>query len=168
MTDPTTASTPVNRRQFLTAAAAVTAAVSLPILQPQAASAAKTKPVIPTDPVDIGLLSDYGKDGITDKFAKTAASFFVVRHEGKLVATSSICTHRFCPVTVKDDGFFCKCHKSVFTINGEVTDGPAKTSLPRYGIKTDDKGHVIVSPGTEYSEAKWDDPASFVKVEDKK
>ena len=154
----------VNRRQFLAAAAVV--AVALPVLQPQPASAAgqREKPKVPDTPVDVGAVSDFAKDGVTDKWAKSAASFFVVRHGGKLVAMSSLCTHRYCPVTVQDDGFFCKCHKSVFTIDGEVTDGPAKRSLPRYGIKVDAQQHVIVSPGKEFPEAKWDDADSFVKV----
>ena len=165
-TEPTRSTPPVNRRQFLaTAAAAAAAVVSLPVLQPPASAAGpRQKPTPPDKPVDAGPLAGFAKDGVTDKYAKSDASFFLVRRGGKLVATSSLCTHRYCPVTPQDDEFFCKCHKSHFTLDGEVTDGPAKRSLPRYGIRVDDQQHVIVEPGHEFPEAKWDDPASFVKV----
>ena len=155
----------VNRRQFLAAAAVATAAVSLPVLQPAASAAGpKQKPTPPDKPVDVGPLSDFAKDGVTDKWAKSDASFFVVRHDGKLFAPSSLCTHRFCTLQVETDNLYCKCHKSHFTQAGEVIDGPAKRSLPRYKITVNDKQHVIVEPKTEYTEKQWDDAASFVKV----
>ncbi len=153
----------VNRRAFLATVATATAVVvSLPVLEAQAAP--KQKPVPPTDPIDVGSLKDYAKDGVTDAWAKKAGSFFLVRKDGKLFAVSSICTHRFCPVQVRADDFFCNCHKSVFTRDGEVTDGPAKTSLPHYAIKVDANGHVMVDCTKEFSEAKWTDDASFIKV----
>ena len=151
----------VNRRDFLATVAVATAAVvSLPVLQ---ASAARKPPKLPDQPVDIGPLAGFAKDGVTDTWAKDD-SFFVVRHGGKLMAISSICTHRFCPLHARPDEFYCNCHKSHFTLDGEVTDGPAETSLPHYGIKADDKGHVMVDLSKEFNEAKWGDPGSFIKL----
>ncbi len=151
-----------NRRDFLTTAAAV--AVALPVLS--TAALGRDKPVTPDTPVDVGTLADYAKDGVTDKWAKSAASFFVVRQDGKLIAVSSICTHRFCPVSVQGGEYYCKCHRSHFTLDGSATEGPATHtgSLPHYGIRVDAKGRLIVEPGKAFSEAKWDDAASFVKV----
>ena len=151
----------VNRRAFLTTVAATAAVVSLPVLQAQAA---RKKPVAPDQPIDIGKLADYPKDGVTDTWAKRGGDFFVVRKDGKLFAVSSICTHRFCLVQARDDEYYCACHKSHFTLDGEVTGGPAQTSLPHYGITLGDDGHVRVDATKEFSEAKWGDPASFVKV----
>jgi cytochrome b6-f complex iron-sulfur subunit len=151
----------VNRRDFLATVAVATAAVvSLPVLEAQAA---RKPPKLPDKPIDVGPLTAFAKDGVTDTWAKDD-SFFVVRRGGKLFAVSNICTHRFCPVQVQPDQFYCKCHKSSFTLDGEVTDGPAETSLPHYGISTDAKGHVMVDTSKEFAEAKWEDPASFIKV----
>ena len=152
-------SDPVNRREFLTAVTVAAAATSLPVLQ----ASARTRPIPPDAPVDVGTLADYPKDGVTSTWARKAA-FFVVRDKGKLFAVSSVCTHKYCYVAPDKDGFFCKCHRSSFTIDGEVTDGPAPTSLPHYGVHVDDKGHVIVELKKEFAEAKWEDPASFIKV----
>jgi nitrite reductase/ring-hydroxylating ferredoxin subunit len=154
----------VNRRDFLTtvAAASAVAAFSLPVLQ----ASAREKPKPPTTPIDVGTLADYGKDGVTDTWAKKAGSFFVVRKDGKLFAVSSICTHRFCPVAVKDDELFCNCHKSHFSLDGEALSGPATNtgSLPHYAISVNDKGKIMVDAQKEFSEAKWTDAASFIKV----
>ncbi len=154
MSDPT----PVNRRVFLTAAATAAAVVSLPVLP----AWGRRPPKLPDKPVDVGPLTDFAKDGVTDTWAK-ADSFFVVRHGGKLIAVSSICTHRFCPVKAQPDQFFCNCHKSSFTLDGEVTDGPAETSLPHYGIAVVN-GRVTVDTSKEFAESKWGDAASFIKV----
>jgi Rieske Fe-S protein len=65
---------------------------------------------------------------------------------------------------VKKDEFYCPAHKSEFSYEGTVTAGPAKSSLPRYKISVDDKGHVIVDCSKEFSESKWDDTDSFVTI----
>jgi nitrite reductase/ring-hydroxylating ferredoxin subunit len=153
----------MNRRDFLVATGVAAAAVlSLPVLQNTAQAA--PAPTMPDKPVDCGDLKDFDKDGVTDKFAKKPNYFFIVRKDGKLYACLSLCTHKYAPLTVKSDEFYCPKHKSEFTYEGTVTAGPAKTSLPRYAISKDDKGHVIVDCSKEFSESKWDDAASFIKV----
>ena len=152
----------MNRRDFLLATGVAAAAVlSLPVLQNSARAAA---PTMPDKPVDVGLLKDFDKDGVTQTFAKKPNFIFIVRKDGKLYACLSQCTHKYRPLTVKSDEFFCPAHKSEFSFEGTVTNGPAKNSLPRDAISTDDKGHVIVDCSKEFSESKWDDTASFIKV----
>lgn len=163
MTHDQSGAATVNRRQFLTAAAAAAAVVSLPVLQARADAPAK-----PDKPVDCGELTKFAKDGVTSTFAKKPNNFFLIREEGKLYACSSLCTHKNYPLTVKDDELYCSKHKSEFTLAGIVTAGPAKRSLPRYGIKADEKGRVVVDMSKEYSEKDWDDAASFIAVGDKK
>jgi cytochrome b6-f complex iron-sulfur subunit len=152
----------MNRRNFLLATGvAAVGLLSLPVLQSSAEAAA---PTMPDKPVDVGALKDFDKDGVTDTFAKKPNYIFVVRKDGKLYACLSMCTHKYRPLTVKTDEFFCPAHKSEFSFEGTVTHGPATDSLPRYAISVDDKGHVIVDCSKEFREAKWDDAASFVVI----
>jgi nitrite reductase/ring-hydroxylating ferredoxin subunit len=153
----------MNRRDFLVAAGvAAVATLSLPVLQGTAMAAAA--PTMPDKPFDVGELKSFDKDGVTETFAKKPNYVYIVRKDGKLYACLSMCTHKYAALTVKDNEFYCPKHKSEFSFEGTVTAGPAKTSLPRYGISKDDKGHVIVDCSKEFSESKWDDKDSFIKV----
>ena len=152
----------MNRRDFLLATGvAAVAVLSLPVLQDSAMAAA---PAMPDKPVDVGALKDYDKDGVTEKFAKKPSYIYIVRKDGKLYACLSLCTHKYAAMTVKKDEFYCPKHKSEFSLEGTVTAGPAKMSLPRYAISTNEKGHVMVDCSKEFSESKWDDTGSFIKV----
>jgi cytochrome b6-f complex iron-sulfur subunit len=153
----------LNRRQFLIAAATTAAVISLPVLQSQAQDAPTTKPA--GKAVDVGTLKSFDKDGINDKWsAKKKGGFFVVRGDGKLYACSSSCTHRGVTVAVKDNELVCPAHNSHFSVQGTVTSGPAKSSLPRYAISVEDNGHVMVDKSKQFAEAHWDDTASFVTI----
>jgi nitrite reductase/ring-hydroxylating ferredoxin subunit len=157
----------MNRRGFLVAAGVAAAAViSLPVLQ---AHADPTGPggngsAKPDKPIDVGELKSFDADKVTDTWAKKPGHFYVIRNDGKLYASSALCTHKGRPLQVKTDELYCPAHKSHFTFQGTVTGGPAKSSLPRYGISVDANGHVMVDCTQEFSEAKWDDAASFVKI----
>ncbi len=52
--------------------------------------------------------------------------------EGTFMGFSSLCTHQGCDVReVRDDGIFCACHGSLFSItDGSATVGPATAPLP--------------------------------------
>ena len=154
----------LNRREFILATGvAAVSLMSLPVLQSAAhAQAAPTS--MPTAPVDVGLLSSFDKDGVTQTFSKKPNYLYIVRQDGKLFACRSLCTHKGRPLTVKDTEFYCPTHHSEFSFQGTVTHGPAQTSLPRYAISTDDNGHVVVDCTKEFSEKNWDDAASFVAI----
>lgn len=51
--------------------------------------------------------------------------------EGTFLGFSSVCTHQRCDVReVRDDGIYCACHGSLFSItDGAPTAGPASTPL---------------------------------------
>ena|ERR1019366_1794670 len=154
----------MSRRDFLMTAAATAAVISLPVLQgyaDDAPPAPATKPV--GGPIDVGALSSFDKDGITDTWAKTK-KLFVIRQDGKLYAVTSLCTHRGFPLISRGQDLYCTKHKSDFSPEGTVTTGPAKRSLPRFAISVDDKKHVIVDTSKKFKEVEWTDPASFIDL----
>ncbi len=152
----------LNRRDFLFKAAATAVVISLPVLQANADDSTPTsKPSI--GPVDVGPLKSFDKDGASDKWVHKS-KFFVIREDNKLYASSATCTHRGATLTLTDTDLFCPRHKSHFSFQGTVTDGPAKQSLARYAISTDPQGNVLVDKSTSFSEAHWDDPASFIDL----
>lgn len=60
-------------------------------------------------------------------------------------AVKTICTHKGCDVDLSGDKFVCPCHGSEYTLDGKVTQGPAKTNLKSYDTVYDsDKGTVTV------------------------
>jgi len=113
-------------------------------------------------PVDIGTLDDFKADGVSDKFAKN--HFLVIRKEGRIYASSNLCTHKGVPLTLKGGEIMCTKHGSRFSNEGTVTKGPARDSLVRYAISQDDKGHLIVDTGTEFREKHFDDKKAYVEV----
>lgn len=48
---------------------------------------------------------------------------------GVFSAFSASCTHACCTVQAANGGFHCACHGSQFTLDGQVSRGPARTSL---------------------------------------
>ncbi|MEK7728092.1 MAG: Rieske 2Fe-2S domain-containing protein [candidate division KSB1 bacterium] len=49
------------------------------------------------------------------------------------VAVNAICTHQNCTITnFSNSTYTCPCHGSQFNTSGQVTKGPANTSLKKY------------------------------------
>jgi cytochrome b6-f complex iron-sulfur subunit len=160
----------LNRREFVVATGIVAAGCACAFCCADALAAPGDKPSAGAGgahatggKVDIGKLSDYSSDGITDKFARTNR-FFIVRTDGKIFACSARCTHKFSPLKIKDDHFACPSHGSQFSIQGTVTHGPAKSSLERYAISRNDAGNLIVDTSSAFREKDWDKPESFIDV----
>jgi Rieske Fe-S protein len=94
--------------------------------------------------VDAGPQTDYSADGVYSQFRDKG--FFIVRRNGRLVALSSICTHRGCKVKAQPDGSFdCPCHGSEYDATGKVTAGPAIHDLPELPTTIDASGHLIIT-----------------------
>ncbi len=110
--------------------------------------------------VDAGSLADYAKDGTYDQFA--AQGFFLIRKDGRIVAQSSVCTHRRGRLTPTADGFICKTHNSTFALDGKVTRPPARTDLVRYGVRIDEKNHLIVDTGKRFEHGQFDATGAYV------
>lgn len=155
----------LSRREFVAAVTAVAACAGCAFCG-SAAEAAPPANAPEAEKVDIGTIADYPKDGIFDKFARPHR-FFVIRNEGELYATSSICTHKnaFLAVSANGKEILCKKHGSKFSEYGTATKGPAKNSLPRYAISFDDKKHLIVDTGKSFSEKDWEKEGAFIKVD---
>ncbi len=119
------------------------------------------------EPIDIGSLSDYAKDGITAKYAEKG-KFLVIRKEKRLYAVSTACTHKGAALSLpKADATELRCpkHDSVFRLDGTVAEGPASAALPRFGIGVNEKGHVIVDPRRQFERKEWGEAGAFIKVE---
>ena len=153
----------INRRDFVRATVALaclgcacdvlSAATTAPAGSP---SGGKT--------VDVGPLADFSKDGVSDKWAKNE-KFFIIRQDGKLYASSSVCTHRRTILKVKDGEIVCPAHGSHFSGQGVPTKGPAKYPLYRYAISQNDAEHVIVDKSKQFEEKDWENERAFIKLD---
>jgi len=156
--------TQLNRREFVTA---VACAACLCGLGNSAQLLADDSPATaPSTLLDVGAKSDYATDGITSTWMTVPNRVAVVRHDGKIYASSTICTHRGGTVKWHSDvdAFVCPRHGANFDIEGNVTKGPARTALLRYAISVDANGHLIVDKSQSFTSDQWDNPGSFVKV----
>lgn len=149
----------LSRRQFIvlsTAACATAACGSLCSSEAFAADAGKQ--------VDVGELTSFAKDGVTDTFAKSDR-ILVVRSGDKLYALSARCTHKGGLVRPGKDGeLICPNHGAGFDVTGKVTKGPAADALDRLGISVNEQGHVIVDTAKRFGKGKTDDAGAWVKV----
>ena len=159
----------MNRREFVVLGSAIAAGCALCACGAEAFAAPGDKGSMAGSSgggggkIDIGPLTDYASDGITDKFMRPNR-FAVVRNDGKIYACSARCTHKSSPLKVKDGHFACPSHGSEFSSQGTVTKGPAKSSLVRYAISKNDAGHLIVDTSKSFSEKDWEKPESFVEA----
>jgi Rieske Fe-S protein len=141
----------LTRRQFMVIVAAVSAGCdrSADQRKPTSATTPTSRPDEPTtkisEAVDAGAIGDFPPNTVSDVFRDQG--FFVIHRDQKVLALSSVCTHKGCKVRLaKDQSFYCKCHGSTFDADGHVTKGPATRDLPRLMVATDDRNHVFVRP----------------------
>ncbi|MCX7877683.1 MAG: ubiquinol-cytochrome c reductase iron-sulfur subunit [Ignavibacteria bacterium] len=67
------------------------------------------------------------------------------KSEAEFIAVKTICTHKGCDVELEGSKFVCPCHGSEYTIEGKVTEGPAKKDLTTYPVEFDsEKGTVTI------------------------
>lgn len=114
-------------------------------------------------PVDAGPLRNYARDGIYARYRDWG--FFVIRQGSRLFARSALCTHRTCKLNTAREGFLCPCHGSTFTIDGRVTRGPARRSLPGFVVEKSLDGHLIVHTNKPLAADQIDAAAGFVEVD---
>lgn len=64
-------------------------------------------------------------------------SLYVVADDKGAFAQSAVCTHLGCLTrpNASEDGFFCPCHGSEFSLDGSVIKGPAPTPLPHFHLE---------------------------------
>ena len=76
-------------------------------------------------------LADVGGAALVES---TAGVFLISRtNASAFSAIDAVCTHEGCTITgLAGDTYVCPCHGSRYTLNGQVTGGPARASLRRY------------------------------------
>lgn len=147
---------PLSRRGFLCLSSGCAFAAAAAARQAQGAWG---------DPIPIAPLTDFTKDGISEAFIRH--NFFIVRHEGRLYAVTSICPHEqnyLFRSTDNPDEIACSGHDSVFDSEGKHVSGRARRSLERFGIAVDDKGIVLIDTNKKFGEKQWDDKASYIDL----
>ena len=99
-------------------------------------------------------LADNTALGKTGGSVKVNDEIMLIRKsETEFLAVKTICTHKGCDVELEGDKFVCPFHGSEFTMDGKVTQGPAKTNLKTFETIFDsDKGTVTIK--TEATEKK--------------
>lgn len=156
--------TQMNRREFV---GAIACAACLCGLGDAAKVLADDSPTTaPSTTIDVGAKTDYATDGVTSTWAKLPNRISVVRENGKIFASTSVCTHKGGTLNWHSDTnmYVCPRHGAHFDMDGNVTKGPAKTALARYAISVDANGHLIVDKSQQFTSDQWDDPKSFVTV----
>ncbi len=145
----------MNRRNFVLTTATATACCCAGISLASGAVAKATT-------LDIGKLSDYPADGVTETWSKTN-KVIVIRKEAKLYAMSSICTHRGCTVAHKGGEFRCPCHGARFNLDGSVTN-KAPTALVHYGVSVNADDHIVIDKTKSFNEGHWNEDGSFIAI----
>ncbi len=164
------------RRGFLIAAAAASCVCALGCPLAEAKEEAEKdddddKPVKidaakETGKIAVGTLTDYAKDGVTDKWAKSH-HFFIIRQGKKIYAVSAVCSHKGALVGLDaKGGLRCPKHKSSFDLQGQPTKGPATDSGPltRFAIAADAKGKVTVDNSKKFEEIDWEKADAVLTV----
>jgi cytochrome b6-f complex iron-sulfur subunit len=66
---------------------------------------------------------------------ESSAGLFLISRTGEtsFTAVDGVCTHEGCTITGADgSSFVCPCHGSRYNRNGQVQEGPARSSLRQY------------------------------------
>lgn len=149
--------TELNRRDFMVVTATALGACMACPLHAAAVEQAKK------EPVDVGVVADFPKEGIYDRWAKDH-SFFLVRKSRRLYAVSATCTHKRFGLVENDGQMKCPKHGSIFDTSGKPTKAPARKPLPRYGIAVNGQGRIIVEPSKEFGEKQWNASGSYLAI----
>jgi Rieske Fe-S protein len=145
----------LNRRKFirdgLQSFSAIVVTAPLTILfsacsqEPLTKVAGGNTAVIPTSSNNVYTLNftDYpqlanagGSVHATVNAASGSKNIYITRVSSNSASTvSTVCTHQGCTLNAYDPSsqqYFCACHGSIFSSNGNVVAGPATTPLPSY------------------------------------
>ena len=72
----------------------------------------------------------------------------IARDAAGVYAMTTICPHASCDMTtqgsIDSSGIVCACHNSVFTTNGVVVKGPAKSSLAHFAVSISAAGDLTI------------------------
>jgi cytochrome b6-f complex iron-sulfur subunit len=120
----------------------------------------------PPSKVKVGLPDAFEEGKVVERFKDQ--NIWVVRHDGKIFALSTTCTHLGCTPNwlEREEKFKCPCHGSGFKITGVNFEGPAPRPLERWAVGIGDDGQIVVNKSLKFQRelGQWDNPESFIKV----
>lgn len=96
------------------------------------------------EPVKVDLYADK-VDAWNRVVEVKVGSAWVIERGGKLVAYSTVCPHLGCGIDfdASKSKFLCACHKSWFSLDGVVEDGPSPRGLDELEVDVDEKQLAI-------------------------
>jgi cytochrome b6-f complex iron-sulfur subunit len=113
-----------------------------------------------------GFPDGYEENKVTDRYKDQNS--WIVKHDGKIYALSTTCTHLGCTPNwlEREQKFKCPCHGSGFYITGINFEGPAPRPLERWAVSIGDDGQIVVdkSKKFQYERGEWINPESYIKV----
>jgi cytochrome b6-f complex iron-sulfur subunit len=120
----------------------------------------------PSSRVKVGFPESFEEGKVVDRFKDQ--NLWVVRHEGKIYALSTTCTHLGCTPNWLESAakFKCPCHGSGFYITGINFEGPAPRPLERWALAIGDDGQIVVDKSKKFQQERgeWSNPESFITV----
>ena len=85
-----------------------------------------------------------------------SAPVCIGRDADGIYAMTLTCTHQSCNMaqqgSVSSSGVSCACHGSRFDVQGNVTRGPAQSSLSHFSVTADTSGNLTVHTATVVAE----------------
>lgn len=109
-----------------------------------AACGGPQRPRVDATPFDAGPVTDYPPFSAV-RFQ--GHGVVVARDDRGVMAVSGLCTHEGCILELSTDHLECRCHGSVFAVDGELLRGPAKDPLPHFAVRVEN-GRVWIDPST--------------------
>jgi len=95
----------------------------------------------PSNRLKLGAPSKFGDNTVTFIAEKKV---FVRRVAEGFQAISAVCAHLGCTVNWTGTNFHCPCHGSVYSPDGERTEGPAPRGLDHFAIEPTRDGQLVV------------------------
>jgi len=110
--------------------------------------------------------------GSPEAFAVGSVTFFAL-HKAWLVRTSqgfyalqAVCPHLGCQPhwQTQQQHFFCPCHGSRFSEQGELQQGPARRSLARFQIFLNQQQQIVINLEQTYQaeQGEWSESGAFL------
>ncbi len=157
-----------SRREFLKHTGIVLAGVAATSLLPAAAQTQTTSQQTQINPnskgiIDLGPITDYKANSITDKTKDTNA--YISNTKNGLIALVAICTHNGCKPNIEpaNQDFVCRCHGATFANDGAVTARPARTPLAQFALTISKDSHLMMDT-TKYILRRSVQATDFLKV----
>lgn len=120
----------------------------------------------PPSKFKVGFPDQFEDGKVVERFKDQNA--WIVKHQGKIYALSTTCTHLGCTPNWLEAAqkFKCPCHGSGFFITGVNFEGPAPRPLERWAISIGEDGQIVVDKSKKFQKelGQWDNPESYLKA----